>query len=690
MKRLFLLIAALALLAISCQALTSSANPTVVISTPVQVQVSPIPLTQPPQPATPAPADNTSPTPNQASPNTASSADEPFIIRGEITYTSPFFLNSAAEPFVMLEDEAGFVKRDKEFKFPLPSQVLGPVDLVGDGKLNYTLLLPEIPQGTYVDVDNNGQQDRGVQVFVVAYWSNTWGDPFLETRDGEGWSTGYASTLTDPDRDDEITGGKMVIWAPDDQQSFPTGFGPDNKLFTDDDPTAPVPAGYSIVDLDTQPFTLTKQSETEITLNEGVGAVTDYSTLSYTDAFEALFEKASREYPFTQDKGIDWNQLHDHFSPIVAAAKNDADFYRAIRDFTYAIPDGHVGVSIDPQVFYDDAGGSFGMTLAELSDGSVVVTHVLPGLPAEAAGIEVGAEIIAWNGKPVSEAIDNVIPYFGPYSTETARRVNQVIFLTRTSVGNQVDVEFSNPGDTNSHNVSMQAVVDYDSLFQSIPSFNEDALGLPIEAKTLADSGGLAYIRMNTFSDDYNLMARLWERAIKSLIDNKTPGVILDLRQNPGGSSGLARDFAGYFYTQPETLYRRSYYNNETGQFEYVDPPFDILPGPENYSGPIAVLVSTDCVSACEGFVYSLTQLDNVTVVGNTPSAGAFGEVGRGQYDLPGGLSMQFPTGRSETPDGNLLIEGTGIKPDILVPVTVDSAINGVDSVLQAAIDTLQ
>jgi C-terminal processing protease CtpA/Prc len=690
MKRLFLLIAALALLAISCQALTSSANPTVVISTPVQVQVSPIPLTQPPQPATPAPAENTSPTPNQASPNTARSADEPFIIRGEITYTSPFFLNSAAEPFVMLEDEAGFVKRDKEFKFPLPSQVLGPVDLVGDGKLNYTLLLPEIPQGTYVDVDNNGQQDRGVQVFVVAYWSNTWGDPFLETRDGEGWSTGYASTLTDPDRDDEITGGKMVIWAPDDQQSFPTGFGPDNKLFTDDDPTAPVPAGYSIVDLDTQPFTLTKQSETEITLNEGVGAVTDYSTLSYTDAFEALFEKASREYPFTQDKGIDWNQLHDHFSPIVAAAKNDADFYRAIRDFTYAIPDGHVGVSIDPQVFYDDAGGSFGMTLAELSDGSVVVTHVLPGLPAEAAGIEVGAEIIAWNGKPVSEAIDTVIPYFGPYSTETARRVNQVIFLTRTSVGNQVDVEFSNPGDTNSHNVSMQAVVDYDSLFQSIPSFNEDALGLPIEAKTLADSGGLAYIRMNTFSDDYNLMARLWERAIKSLIDNKTPGVILDLRQNPGGSSGLARDFAGYFYTQPETLYRRSYYNNETGQFEYVDPPFDILPGPENYSGPIAVLVSTDCVSACEGFVYSLTQLDNVTVVGNTPSAGAFGEVGRGQYDLPGGLSMQFPTGRSETPDGNLLIEGTGIKPDILVPVTVDSAINGVDSVLQAAIDTLQ
>jgi C-terminal processing protease CtpA/Prc len=112
--------------------------------------------------------------------------------------------------------------------------------------------------------------------------------------------------------------------------------------------------------------------------------------------------------------------------------------------------------------------------------------------------------------------------------------------------------------------------------------------------------------------------------------------------------------------------------------------------GPADYDGPLALLVSPYCVSACEGFAYTLTQRDNVTVIGHAPTAGAYGEVGRGQYELPADLSMQFPTGRSETPDGDLLIEGVGIVPDILVPVTEESVLNGVDTVLQAAVDALR
>jgi hypothetical protein len=36
------------------------------------------------------------------------------------------------------------------------------------------LNLPAVPQGTLVDVDNDGEKDTGVQVFAIAYWSNTW------------------------------------------------------------------------------------------------------------------------------------------------------------------------------------------------------------------------------------------------------------------------------------------------------------------------------------------------------------------------------------------------------------------------------------------------------------------------------------------------------------------------------------
>ncbi len=101
------------------------------------------------------------------------------------------------------------------------------------------------------------------------------------------------------------------------------------------------------------------------------------------------------------------------------------------------------------------------------------------------------------------------------------------------------------------------------------------------------------------------------------------------------------------------------------------------------------MLVSTDCVSACEGFAFALTHEDRSIIVGHTPSAGAYGEVGQGQYDLPEGFSMQFPTGRSETPDGQLVIEGVGIVPDILVPVTEDSVLGAQDDVLDAAIQAL-
>ena len=268
----------------------------------------------------------------------ASNPDEPVLITGEIPYTSPFFLNSAAEPFVMLEDQAGFVKRDKNFVFDLRGQTLGAVQVDADQKLTFTLALPSVPQGTQLDLDNNGRQDLGVQVFGVAYWSNTWGDPFLEERDGTGWSNAYTSAITDPNRDSELTGGTLVVWAPDGMQSFPSGFGADQMLFTEDDPATPIPAGYSLVNLDQEPFRVYKEAQPSLTLTEGVTAVNDFSDLGYGEAFQAMFEKVSREYPFTVEKSVDWQALNAEFLPRAQSAADLNDFYGVLRDFTYQIP----------------------------------------------------------------------------------------------------------------------------------------------------------------------------------------------------------------------------------------------------------------------------------------------------------------------------------------------------------------
>jgi len=618
----------------------------------------------------------------------SSNPNEPVFISGDIPFTSPFFLASTAEPFVMLEDEAGFVRRDREFEFSLEGQAIGPVEIDDEDKLTYYLSLPTIPQGTQVDVDNDDIEDLGVQIFAVAYWSNTWGGPFLEERDGKGWSSAYASTITDPEDDYEITGGTLVVWSPDDSQGFPTNFGEDNKLFTADDPTGSIPAGYNLVDLNQIPFRIYKEARPELDLIEGAGAVNDYSDLSYEEAFKKLFEKASHEYPFTKEKGLNWESLYNEFQPQFKEAKSSKQFYRTLRKFSYQIPDGHVGVSFDPDIFYEEYGGGFGLVLGELSDGRVIVKEVLAGKSGGRAGIKAGAEIISWEGKPVSQAIVEVVPFFGPYSTQHTRHLGQVDFLTRVPPDTDIDVVFKNPGETREEEATLNAEVEYDSLFKTLPGFDQDPLALPIEGRILDDSG-LGYIRINTFQDDYNLLARLWERYIQNLIDNETPGLILDLRINSGGSGGLAMDFAGYFFDQEFLLHENYYYNEITGVFEKTGYPTRVKPAPLHYEGPIAVLVSPSCISACEFFTYALQHDGRSVIIGNSPTAGAAGEVGLGQYTLPDEISMQFPTGRPETAEGQVVIEGKGVIPEITVPITEESLLGQNDTELEAGIQAL-
>jgi C-terminal processing protease CtpA/Prc len=615
--------------------------------------------------------------------------EEPVVITGTIPFTSPFFINLTAEPFVLLEDQAGFYARDEDFVFELAGQTIGPVWEVDEQTYGFSLTLPSIPQATFLDVDNNNQEDKGLMVFQVAFWSNTWGGPFLEKREGTGWSGAYTSALVDPERDGEIIGGTLLIWAPDDQQQFPTGFGEDNELFTEDDPVISVPAGYSLVNLDEEPFRIYKESNPELTLVEGPGEVNDLSDLRRADAFEALFEDLQVEYPFTAEKNIDWDALYAKYAPLVADISTTTDYYVVIKNFLQEIPDGHVGVGFNDeaiQYFYDTNGGSFGMILAELSDGRVIVTDVLPGFAAAGEGIEVGAEILTWQGEPVQDAIAKVNPFFGPYSTDHHRRAEQLVFMTRFPPDTRVTFSFRNPGGAPTE-TTLTATVDYDSLFEWIPTFREDPITLPIEAELINDD--IAYMKIKTFSDDYNLMAQVYEYHIKQLIDSGIRKLILDLRVNGGGSGGLAADFYGYFIEDEIEVSQHAYYNYDLGEFEYGDEPATLEPGPMLWEGEIVVLVSEYCASACEGFAYWLTLLDDVTVIGHTPTAGMFGEVGQGQYALPGDIELQVPTGRPETLDGELLIEGVGVIPDIVVPVTFESATGQVDTILQEAISIL-
>jgi C-terminal processing protease CtpA/Prc len=620
----------------------------------------------------------------------------PVAIRGEVTYTNPFFTVGVAAPMVILEDQAGFVDRNENFILPLESQTLGQITTdFYTSPFSYTVALPIEPQASLRDVDNDGAEDTGVMVYAIAYWTNIFGDPFLEERDlyGGGWSTAYASTRVSDDVSTkrEIVGGQFLVYAPDDQQGFPSGFGEDGLLFTEDDPIVGLPQGYTIVDLDTDPFTFDRSAEPTIDLIEPEGAaLADFSAFSYSEAFDAMIEKMRTEYAFTEYKNIDWDAKIEEFRPRFVAAEeaNDVKEYRkALRDFAWSIPDGHISGPSLIDDFQLATGGGIGIAVRELDDGRTIVNFVLEDSPAAEAGIELGTEIVAINGVPIADAISNAVAWSAPFSTDHFKRLQQMRYVTRFVLGETVDVTFINAAGEE-ESATLETIPERESF--SFSSFNVGLTGfeLPVEYRLLDE--GYGYVKIYGFADNDLLSIQLWERMIRTLNESGVPGLIIDMRQNGGGSGFLADQMAAYFFDEPLELGNTGRYNKETGDFYFDERGIErfYLPAEDlRYQGEVAVLIGPNCNSACEFFSYDMTIEDRAAIVGQFPTAGLGGSIE--DFQMPEGERFRFTIGRAVDVNGEIHIEGKGVPPTVDVPVDEETLFSEGDPILEAALNYL-
>lgn len=621
----------------------------------------------------------------------------PTLITGSVSYTSSFFTAGVAEPEVILEDEGGFVTRNRKFLIPVQSQVLG--EITSDfhtSPFTYSLSLPATPNGTLHDVNHDGKTDTGVMVFAIAYWTNIWGDPYLERRDqgGGGWSSAYVSTKVSQDRDTylEVFGGKYLVYAPDDHEQFPSGFGADKKLFTNDDPIMNLPAGWSEINMDTTPFSIDRSPHLTMDLFEGGSPQDDFSKLSYTEAFDMMVNKFRTEYAWTELKNIDWDAKSAQFRPEFEAAQQKGDSHAyalALRDFFWSIPDTHVGFdqSLLQQDFQDAIAGGLGFGIRETDDGSIIASYITKGGPAEQAGMKWGARIVSLDAKPIGEVVSADVPWSSPFSNPIVKRLQQLRYATRFPMSKgSVSVVFQNPG-ASQETSSLQVVQDSESFNAASFFAGQSSSALPVEFSILPNGDG--YIKVNSFFDNEVLTIQLWERALAYIRDNKVPAVILDLRQNGGGDGWLADQMAAYFFTQDTVVGNTAYYNKGSKSF-YMDPgdQQSMLPPPADLqnTGPVAVLVGPACASACEFFSYDMTVNGRAKIVGEYPSEGAGGSIEA--FFMPENIYCQMTIGRAVDPKGNVHIEGKGIVPTVKVPVTVDTLqkeANGQDVILQAA-----
>jgi len=557
-------------------------------------------------------------------------------------------------------------------------------------KGTYRLELPAQPSGILEDVDQDNQKDNGIQIFAVSFWGNLRSSPYAEGYDAvRGWPTYLASIKIDAENQDEVTGGKLIVWAPDDQQQFPTSFGADELLFTADDPTDAIQGGYSIIDLDQTPFVINRRTEEQVKLYEPKdAAIKDFSDLSYTAAFEEMFSQIRQEYAFNgiPGKEPDWDKLYQQLAPRVTYAESNHDaraYFLTLRDFTLAFKDGHVsldGGDYAQNVLMEEIGGGFGFAVREIEHNRIIVNFIQPDGPAAQQGMTLGAEIVEFADKPVAEAIAAVKPIFGPYSTDYATRYDQIQLLTRAPIGAQTTVTFFNPGSDAARTVFLTAIDEWDSLFTNMES-GTDPVKLPVEYRIL--ESGIGYIKITTNYDDLNLIIRLFERALKVFTENNVPGLIIDMRQNSGGAwLGLAG-----FLTENEILMGQlEYFSEKTGKFEPQGARDKIIPFKKQYRfNKMALLVGMACYSACEIEAYGFSQIPGMMVFGETPTAGVEAEVARGQFSLPDGMSLQLPTGRMTLPDGSLFLEGKGVIPTQIIPITESTILLKEDTVLKTA-----
>jgi C-terminal processing protease CtpA/Prc len=636
---------------------------------------------------------------------TLSHADEPqpIGITGSLSYSNTFFTVGVAEPEIILEDQAGFIARDRNFVMPVESQVIG--QLTSDfyqSPVTYALTLPAVPQGSLHDVNHDATSDTGVMVFAVAYWTNTWGDPYLERRDlrGGGWSSAYASTRVSSAGDSylEVFGGKYVVYAPNDAQQFPSGFGPDQRLFTGDDPIMDLPAGWSVIDMDQSPFAIERGERPVVDLIEpDSSALDDFSAMSYADAFDAMLAKFATEYAWTDLKNIDWAAKATEFRPrfVAADANHDPHAYAlALRDFIWSIPDAHVAMDLTllDDDFFTEISGGLGFAISETDRGQFIATFITPGASAHRSGMKWGAEILAIDGQPTDTVVSSNVPWSSPFSNPTAERLQQLRYALRFPLGKkQVSVKFRNP-DGVTRTVKLHVEEEFDSLAATSFFAGLSPTALPVEFSVLDD--GLGYVKITSFFDNSLLTVQLWERALQFFIDNGVPGVIVDMRQNFGGDGWLADQMAAYFFDHEIPVGNTAYFDESSGQF-FMDPGDEtsmLPPRPTlQYGGPVALLVGPACASSCEFFSYDMTLGDRALVVGQHPSAGAGGSVE--EFLMPEGIVVQMTIGRAVDPSGNVHIEGSGIVPSLVVPSNLSTfrrLSRGEDVVLTTAQEELE
>lgn len=201
--------------------------------------------------------------------------------------------------------------------------------------------------------------------------------------------------------------------------------------------------------------------------------------------------------------------------------------------------------------------------------------------------------------------------------------------------------------------------------------------------------GSVGYVHVSSWTDKGGALSAVgdwvydFDTALEALGD--VEGLILDVRNNSGGSYFNGRFVAGRFTEEP-VLATHSQFRSGRRHSDFTSlEKWYVLPQSPTFEQPVALLTNGGTASAAEWFVLAMREMDAVIQIGST-TAGAMGT--RIRRVLPNGWVYGLPVQRLYTADLRLL-EDVGIDPDVHVLTSVEDVEAGRDPVLDAALRVL-
>jgi len=414
-----------------------------------------------------------------------------------------------------------------------------------------------------------------------------------------------------------------------------------------------------------------------------------------------FWKEASYNFAFfDQVPDLDFDNTYREFIPKVLATETTYEYYLELMRFNALLQDGHTNVYFPEELSskYIDWPAVY---LTEANH-EAIISKVDPKLQAE---IPLGSTIVSIEGTDLETHLKtNLMPFIAS-STEHILWDLAVKNALDGAPGSEVNFKIKTPSgelrkislkrDSRHKNINL-ASLNLPKIDISLKQFPSD-MEL-FEFKWLDNQ--VAYIALNGFHDEKILQS--FYAAYEDI--KKARALIIDLRFNGGGNSGIGAEILAHFANEDlegsvwktrKHIATYKAWGNFGGEYEeyakdnaweYGSMGLLKAKKSDNHIVPTYVLIGRYTGSAAEDFLVYADKLKHFTTIGEK----TYGSTGQPIFfDLPGGGSFRICTKRDTYPDGREFV-GYGISPDISIDRLPEHLIREEDLTFDRAIQEIR